>query len=793
MKSLQIILSMGVASLAMLNALAAGSGNASDTNISRTAIALKAVPFPLSEVRLLDGPFQQALKLDIQYLLSLDPDCLLYTFRLNAGLPSNAMPMRGWEEPKSEVRGHCLGHYLTSCAMAYSSTGDERFKSRVDHIVTVLAECQDSLPKMGCNPGYLSAFPESFIDRVESGRPVWAPYYTLHKIMAGLLDAHRECGNAQALGMAVKMADWLKFRMDRLTTEKIQASLDAEHGGMNEALANLYAVTSNPEHLRLARFFDHKRIFDPLARGEDKLDGFHANTQIPKFVGEARLFELTGDKRDHDIAQLAWDRIALHRSYVIGGHSDREHFFPLSDFAKHLSPETAETCNTYNMLKLTRHLFGWEPSAKTMDFYERALYNHILASQDPNSGMFAYLVPLKPGHFKTYSKPLDSFWCCVGTGMENHVKYGDTIYYHSESSLYVNLFIASELTWKERGLVVRQETKFPDNDTTRLTFRCEKPVKLALKIRNPEWAKSGIRITVNGDEVAKDTGADSYVTLDREWRSGDRVDVHLPMSLRTEPLPGSTNIVALLYGPVVLAGELGVEGIANKDLTITNQLDMVGVPTPSAPIFVSDDSDLLSKVHPVSGMPMTFETKGMGQPRDVRLIPFHKMHYQRYSVYWRVSTTAAYKSEASERAAAETKRIALEARSVDAVNPGEQQSETDHRFTGEKTNTGGFQGRKWRDAPDGWFSYVLKVLPGQDHVLRCVYWGDDAGREFDILVDGRNLATQKLIREKPGEFFEAEYKIGSAYTQGKDHVTVKFQSRPGNNAGGVFGLRLLRE
>jgi DUF1680 family protein len=792
MKRMQIILGAIVTSLALGSSFVCIAGAADDFAKIPAAVSLKAAPFRLDEVRLLDGPFKQAQDLDVQYLLHLDPDRLLHAFRLNAGLPSGAAALRGWEAPQSEVRGHSLGHYLTACALAYASTGDERFKSRVNRLVTVLAECQKALPKMGFNAGYLSAFPESFIDRVESGRPVWAPYYTLHKIMAGLLDAHRECGNAKALEVAAKMADWVKFRMDRLTPEKIQASLDVEHGGMNEALANLYAVTGNPEHLRLARCFDHQRLFNPLARGEDRLDGFHANTQIPKFIGEARLFELTGDKRDQDIALFAWNRVALHRSYVIGGHSDREHFFPASDFAKHLSAETTETCNTYNMLKLTRHLFGWEPSGKTMDFYERALYNHILASQDPRSGMFAYLVPLKPGHFKTYSKPLDSFWCCVGTGMENHVQYGDTLYYHSDSSLYVNLFVPSELNWKAKGLVVRQETKFPESDTTSLMFRCDKPVRLALKVRNPAWAKPGIRLKLNGDAVADSAGADSYVTVDREWRAGDRVEIHLPMSLRTEPLPGTTNMVALLHGPIVLAGELGTEGIAGRDLTITNQLDMTGVPTPPAPQFVSDDPNILSKVHPVAGLPLTYETRGLGQPRDVRLIPFHKMHHQRYTVYWRVSTSQAFKTEAAAFAAAEAKRMALEARSVDAVHPGEQQSETDHRFAGEKSNTGGFQDRKWRDAPGGWFSYDLKVLPGRDHVLQCTYWGDDAGREFEILVEGQKVAVQKLNREKPGEFFEANYAIASSLTQGRDHVTVRFQALPGSTAGGIFGLRMLK-
>ena len=432
-----------------------------------------------------------------------------------------------------------LGHYLSALSLMYASTGDAELKQRVDYLVAGLAECQSNSVSAGFHAGYLSAFPESFIDRVENRKPVWAPWYTLHKIMAGLFDASQLCGNAQALEVLTNMANWVKFRVDNLPEEKMQASLDTEFGGMNEVLANLYGVTGNADYLKTAEAFNQKTIFDPLARGEDKLNGLHANTQIPKMIGAARQYELTGDARDADIAKFFWERVALHRSYVIGGHSDREHFFPTNDFAKHLSAETAETCNTYNMLKLTRHLFAWQPDATTMDFYERALYNDILASQDPDTGMFTYFMSLKPGHFKTYSTPDISFWCCVGTGMENHAKYGDTIYFHGDNSLFVNLFIPSELSWPEKNLVVRQETKFPESDTTVLTFQTPTPAQLALKIRWPAWAEK-ISVRVNGKKQKISGAPGSYVSLDREWHNGDRVEIQLPMKLHTEPLPGTT-------------------------------------------------------------------------------------------------------------------------------------------------------------------------------------------------------------------------------------------------------------
>ncbi|MBM3302708.1 MAG: glycoside hydrolase family 127 protein, partial [Deltaproteobacteria bacterium] len=374
----------------------------------------------------------------------------------------------------------------------YASTGDSRFKDRVNAVVSELYKIQEALAERGFNPGYLSAFPEEFIDRVEKRQRVWAPYYTLHKIMAGLLDSYLYCDNSLALNILIKKADWVKFRMDRLTEDAQQKMLETEYGGMNDVLANLYAVTGNQEHLRLARLFDHKALFDPLSQGEDPLDGLHGNTQIPKMIGAARTYALTGEKTYRDIATFFWKRVVHYRSYVIGGNTNGERFFPVEQFSRQLGTATTETCNAYNMLKLTRHLFSWEPSAETMDYYERALFNHILASQDPVTGMVCYYVPLRPGAFRTYSTPDNSFWCCVGTGMENHAKYGDSIYYHDNHSLYVNLFIASELNWREKGLVVRQETKFPDEDRTRLTFRTRKPVRLALKVRYPGWAVSGI-------------------------------------------------------------------------------------------------------------------------------------------------------------------------------------------------------------------------------------------------------------------------------------------------------------
>jgi DUF1680 family protein len=752
-------------------------------------IAAQAMAFDLADVRLLDGPFRDAMLRDQKYLLQLDADRLLHNFRVNAGLPSSAKPLGGWEAPDVELRGHSLGHYLSALALMYRSTGDERFKVKADGSVVELAKIQQAMASR-FHPGYLSAFPESFIDRVETRQQVWAPYYTLHKIMAGLLDVHLLCGNGQALDILVKMADWVKFRQDRLTVEQQQRMLQTEFGGMAEVLANLYAVTGNPDHLRIARTFDHAALFDPLARGEDPLNGLHGNTQIPKMIASAREYELTGEKRYYDIATFFWQRVAKYRSFVIGGNTDGESFFPIEQFSRHLGPSSTETCNTYNMLKLTRHLFSWAPSAETMDFYERALFNHILASQDPESGMMCYYVPLKPGAFKTYSTPDESFWCCVGTGMENHAKYGDTIYFHDDQSLYVNLFIASEVNWKEKGLVVRQETRFPEEDGTRLTLKPAKSVRVALKIRCPSWAQSGITISVNGKPEAVQAKPGSYVTVQRQWKDGDVVQVRLPMTVHTEAMPDDPKMIALLDGPIVLAGDLGRDGLQQVKRYGPSAPEVDRIRTPEIPVFVGDVKDVPAAVKAVPGAALNFTTSGIGRPRDVALLPFYKAADLRYTVYWKVLSPAEWETRKNETAAAESHRQTIERRTVDAVIVNDPQSERDHLFKGEGTSEGYVEGRKWRAARNGWFSYEIKSTD-KPLKLVCTYRGSGGRRPvFDIIVDGETVASESIAYH-PTETFDVEYPLPENLTRGKDHLTVKFQAQPNSSTGAVLDVRIV--
>ncbi|HEX6732504.1 MAG TPA: beta-L-arabinofuranosidase domain-containing protein [Pyrinomonadaceae bacterium] len=749
---------------------------------------LEAKAFDLADVRLLDGPFKRAMMLDADYLLQLEPDRLLSWFRKESGLKPKGEAYGGWES--RGVAGHSLGHYLSACAMMYAATGDVRFRDRVNYIVTELDECQRAN-----GTGYVAAIPngKKIFNEIAAGQirsqgfdlnGGWVPWYTLHKLFAGLLDADQYCQNRKALSIATKLADWADSTLANLSEEQFQRMLACEHGGMNDALAELYARTRNEKYLNLSRRFDHKAVLDPLARREDRLRGLHANTQIPKLIGLARRYELTGDQPAKTAAEFFWDRVVNHHSYVTGGNSEGEHFGSPDRLNDRLTENTTETCNTYNMLKLTRHLFQWRPSAEYGDYYERALYNHILASQNPDDGMFCYFVPLKAGSIKGYSTPFDSFWCCVGTGMENHSKYGDAIYFHNNDALWVNLFIASELHWREKNLTITQHTDYPNSDTTAFTIKTKRPVNFALRLRYPRWATKGVTVAVNGHPQMVTGSRGTFVEIRRTWRNGDRIQLTVPMSLKLESLPDNPNRAAVLYGPLVLAGELGPEDEAGIQGLIL------------VPALVISDTSFTYWLKPTSGMtPATFRTLGVGRPRDVTLSPFYKLHHRRYVVYWDLFSPQQWTiHEADYRKELERARR-LEAMTVDFVQPGEMQPERDHNMQGDRIETGEHLGRKWRHALDGgWISFELKVLPDQPVSLVSTYWGSETGqRKFDVLVDGVKIATQSLLNNKPGQFFDSTYEIPLELTRGKTKITVRFQAMPGNMAGGFYGLRMIKE
>jgi uncharacterized protein len=744
-----------------------------------------AEEFRLEDVRLLDGPFKNAMMRDAAYLLRLEPDRLLSGFRKEAGLKPKGETYGGWEA--MTIAGHSLGHYLSACALMFASTGDTRFRDRVNYIVAELEACQRANGN-----GYVAAIPngKKIFQEVSAGdirvKPFdlnggWVPWYTLHKLFAGLLDANRYTQNAAALSIAVKLADWAGTAVGNLSEEQFQHMLGCEHGGMNEVLAELYARTGEEKYLKLSRRFHHKAVLEPLALREDRLQGLHANTQIPKLIGLARRYELTGDRFDKTAAEFFWERVVHHHSYVNGGNSDHERFGAPDQLSNRLSEESSETCNTYNMLKLTRHLFEWHAAAELADYYERALYNHILASQDPNDGMVCYYVPMKAGSQKEYSKPFDSFWCCVGTGMENHAKYGEAIYFHNNDALWVNLFIPSELTWREKQLSLNQQTRYPESEKVNFTIKTARPLDFALRLRYPGWARNAA-VTVNGRSQTVDAKPGSFIEIKRTWKTGDRVELTLPMSLRLEAMPDNRQRVAIFYGPTLLAGDLGAEQSEPNGVSLI-------------PALITSTREPSTWLTPVAQHPVTFRTASVGKPDDVTLYPFYAMHHKRYAVYWDLLTAQQW-VERETNYRNELERLKrLEASTIDFVQPGETDAERAHNMQGERTETGENSRRKWRHARDGgWLSFDLKVLPDRPVALVVSYWGSETGpRKFDVFVGGTKIGSQSLQNDKPSEFFDVTYAIPEEITRGKNKITVRFQAQPENTAGGFYGLRVVRK
>jgi DUF1680 family protein len=505
----------------------------------------------------------------------------------------------------------------------------------VDYIVSELALCQQPNGLLTAQAGVKAAFAELAKGKGDALRNSRVPWYIQHKMCAGLRDAYVLTGSDEAKVVLIRMSDWAVEVTRALDETQFQLMLEQEHGGMREVLADVYTMTGNEKYLDLANRFSHTKIIAPLETGRDELPGLHANTQIPKLTGSARIYELTGDAKERDAAAFFWDCVVHHHSYAIGGDSDDEHFGPPDQLSRHLTAVTCETCNTYNMLKLTRHLFAWKPEVAYADFYERALYNQILASQEPGAGMFTYFVSLKPGHFRTYSTPTNSFWCCVGTGMENHAQYGNSIYFHGGDNLFVNLFIPSELTWKEKHIVMRQETRYPESDGVTFTLACPQPVQFTLNLRYPGWALPGLEIRINSEAVATSAKPGSFVLLRRLWNNGDKIEVKIPMGLRTETLADDPSKIAIFFGPLVLGGELGTEGLP-ESLEARDQGMFRKVPDPEVPTLATGHKPIELWLKPVANQSLTFRTEGVGRPNDVTLVPFYREYHERYTVYWNV-------------------------------------------------------------------------------------------------------------------------------------------------------------
>jgi DUF1680 family protein len=630
------------------NSAAADPATQALTSATVAKIQWKAKPFSMTEVRLLPSFWKDTMELNRSYLYSLPNERLAHNFRVTAGIPSDADPLGGWEAPDCELRGHYVGHYLSSCALMHASTGDQVIANKANDLVVMLAECQ-------AKDGYLGAYPATFYDRLRSHQKVWAPFYTYHKIIAGLIDMYEHTGNQQALDMALRMADWADVYARSFTDDDWQRVLLIEHGGMNEASFNLYSITGKMKYRDLAYRFEHKKIFDPLASAEDKLDGNHANTNIPKVIGAARGYELTGDERYQQISQNFYRFVTEHHAYCTGGTSDGEMWHASDAIATQLGPAAEECCCSYNMMKLTRHLFGQQPDAKLFDYYERLLLNVRYGTQDRN-GMLMYYVPLQPGMYKTFGTPFDAFWCCTGTGSEEYSKLTDSIYFHDDNSLYVNLFIPSTLDWKERALKLRQTTKYPNEERITFTVDSAPSSPVALKIRVPYWATKGVTVSINGDPQEATATPSTYLTLEHAWKAGDAVVVDIPLTLHIATTPDDKQVQAAMYGPLVLAARLGTEGLTTSmiyggygprgyddgypipvvDTRPHMRRGTSGEPTAPAP--APADSVWFEQAEASPLYPLQFHTKGRGPIHT--LVPLNQIMDERYSVYLRNISTA---------------------------------------------------------------------------------------------------------------------------------------------------------
>lgn len=763
--------------------------------------------FPLSSVKLTAGPFYQAQMTDTEYILALDPDRLLAPFQIDAGIQPKAERYGNWEN--TGLDGHIGGHYLSALSLMYAATKKDELLQRLNYMIDRLEECQRTNGNgyVGGIPGGQSAWKEVGEGKIDAGtfslNGKWVPLYNIHKLYAGLRDAYILTENKKALDMLVKLSDWFLTLTAGLSDAQMQEILRSEHGGMNEIFADVAAITGNEKYLSLAKRMSHKIILDPLLAGKDQLTGLHANTQIPKVIGFKRVGEIAHDDKWNNAAAFFWETVVKNRSVSIGGNSVREHFHPADNFSSMMeSNQGPETCNTYNMLRLTNLLFLSQPDVDYIDYYERALYNHILSSQHPEKGGFVYFTPMRPRHYRVYSQPHDNFWCCVGSGLENHGKYGELIYAHNDKDIYVNLFIPSTLTWKEKGIILHQQTSFPYNETSQLQLELKKSQEFTLNIRYPGWVRKGdMAIRVNGKVQTLTAGPGTFVSIQRKWKSGDKISITLPMHTRVEYLPDGSSWASFIHGPLVLAA-------------VTDSTDLPGLwadgsrmghvaggklyPVEEAPMIVKSNDDLVSAIRPVKEKSLTFTVSDVIYPeryKNVELVPFFTVHEARYMIYWPVTTPDELERRKQEIEEREREKLALEERTVDQVAPGEQQPETEHNLKGERTESGIHEGRFWRHAYE-WFSYDLRNKDSLGEILRITYFGGDRGRTFDILLNDTLLKTVTLDGSQGSKFFDVDYIIPKEILDSvvtDETLTVKFVAKTGSMAGGVYYVRLLTE
>lgn len=744
--------------------------------------------FPVSDVRLTSGMFKHAEDLDICYLMGLNPDRLLAPYMKEAGLKPKAENYPNWEN--TGLDGHIGGHYLSALSYMYASTGNEEIGKRLDYFLSELKRCQDA-----SGNGYLCGVPDgkTIWNEIKEGKinanpfglnDRWVPLYNIHKTYAGLRDAYLVAGKEEAKGMLVALTDWMMDIVSGLTDEQIQDMLRSEHGGLNEVFADVYAITGDEKYLELAKRFSHRFILDPLVEKKDMLTGNHANTQIPKVIGFKRIADLDGNQEWSSASEFFWNTVVENRSVSIGGNSVREHFHKSDDFSSMMTSEQGpETCNTYNMLRLTKLLYGTSGDVNYMDYYERALYNHILSSQNPVQGGFVYFTPMRSGHYRVYSQPQNCFWCCVGSGMENHARYGEMIYASRDNELIVNLFISSVLNWEETGMSFTQETSFPEKEQTRVIVKSEKPRKMKISFRCPEWLdKEKAEFKVNGEKVEA-VFDDGYYTINRKWKDGDTVEMSLPMTLRAVQLPDKSPYYSFMYGPVVLAADLGKERLDGQfadDSRGGHVASGPQLPLQNMPVVVGEEKDLLANLKRVTSEKLEFRLSGVYPSRYDGMIlkPFYKTHECRYMIYWELVSGDELKHRQAELAKQEAERVRLENITADMVACGEQQPESDHFIEMENSVIGSEQGTPWRETK-GWFSYKMKSNGKPVNAVMISSFPDEA-RSAEIHVNGVKIGEidgrdSIHVLKLPKELLKnSEWKVKIMCS--KSDVTPKFRS-----------------
>lgn len=765
--------------------------------------------FPLGDITLLDGPLKHARDLNVQVLLKYDCDRMLAPYRKEAGLQPRKPSYPNWDG----LDGHVGGHYLSALAIN-AATGNEECRKRMEYMISELQlvlDANNQRPEAWCH-NYIGGVPNSAkmwtaFSKGDFGPyfGTWAPFYNIHKMYAGLRDAWLYCGNEQAKNLFLKFCDWAVDITRDLNDGQMEKMLGNEHGGMNEVLADAYAITGEQKYLDCARRFSHRMLLVPLENGKDCLDNMHANTQIPKVIGYQRIAELAHDVQYHNASEYFWEIVTRQRSLALGGNSRREHFPTKENCIDYINDiDGPESCNTYNMLKLTEDLNRVKPNGMYGDFYETAMFNHILSAQHPQHGGYVYFTPARPRHYRNYSAPNEAMWCCVGTGMEDHGKYGQFVWTHDkgvkaeDDALYVNLFVASELNWKDRKMVIRQQTAFPYAESSVVEVAKGKGTFI-LKVRKPSWCEN---FTVKGVGFDADSYEENgFVCMKRKWKKGDQVKISMPMHAYIKPMINVPQYVAIMYGPILLGMKTGTEDMRSliaDDSRFGQYAGGKKLALDEAPILLPKHLDDIAKnLKPVPGKPLHFKlTTHMENTIDGELQPFFEIHDSRYMMYWLALGENDYKAYMQKLADEEKARQALEARTVDKVNPGEQQPETDHRMETDDSNKGNTEGIFFRDAKDGhYFSYLMQTKGETNLSLQLKFWGQDEWRtsEFDIYVNDKLLCSvNNSHRWRTTQFKTVDYAIPSEFVKGKKEIRVKFVAHKGKQVGQIYGVRLVK-